>query len=73
MDLNYDFRPIGNEEDFVPASIPRDSQLRGPNMNFNARQSRLFFEGGKLTGLGAIVGHVSADRPRLCGRGQAAR
>jgi hypothetical protein len=61
VDLNYDFRPIGNEEDFVPASIPIDSQLRGPNMNFNARQSRLFFEGGKLTGLGPIIGHVSAD------------
>ncbi|NMO14722.1 hypothetical protein HPC49_05370 [Pyxidicoccus fallax] len=61
VDVNYDFRPIGNEEDFVPASIPIGSPLRGNNLNFNARQSRLFFEGGKLSSLGPLVGHVSAD------------
>ncbi|MFP2932024.1 DcaP family trimeric outer membrane transporter [Pyxidicoccus sp. 3LG] len=61
VDLNYDFRPIGNEEDFVPASIPVGSRLRGPNLNFNAKQSRLFFEGGKLSLLGPLIGHVSAD------------
>ena len=61
VDVNYDFRPILNEEDFVPASIPIGTRLRGPNLNFNARQSRLFFEGGKLSSLGALVGHVSAD------------
>lgn len=61
VDVNYDFRPIANEEDFVPASIPIGTRLRGPNLNFNARQSRLFFEGGKLSSLGALVGHVSAD------------
>lgn len=61
VDLNYDFRPILSEEDFVPSSIPVGSELRGPNLNFNAKQSRLFFEGGKLTLLGALVGHISAD------------
>lgn len=61
VDLNYDFRPILNEEDFVPSSIPIDSQLRGPNLNFNAKQSRLFFEGGKLSSLGPLIGHVSGD------------
>ncbi len=61
VDLNYDFRPILNEEDFVPASIPVGTQLRGPNLNFNAKQSRLFFEGGKLSVLGPLIGHVSAD------------
>ncbi|MCP3142693.1 DcaP family trimeric outer membrane transporter [Pyxidicoccus xibeiensis] len=61
VDLNYDFRPIENEEDFVPASIPVGSSLRGPNLNFNAKQSRLFFEGGKLSMLGPLIGHVSAD------------
>jgi hypothetical protein len=61
VDVNYDFRPILNEEDFVPASIPVGAELRGPNLNFNAKQSRLFFEGGKLTQLGALIGHVSAD------------
>ncbi|WNG33601.1 hypothetical protein F0U61_08165 [Archangium violaceum] len=34
---------------------------RGPNLNFNAKQTRLFFEGGKLTLLGPLIGHVSAD------------
>jgi hypothetical protein len=61
VDLNYDFRPILNEEDFVPASIPVGARRRGPNLNFNARQSRLFFEGGKLSALGPLIGHVSAD------------
>lgn len=61
VDVNYDFQPIANEEDFVPASIPIGAEPRGPNLNFNARQSRLFFEGGKLTLLGPLVGHVSAD------------
>jgi hypothetical protein len=61
VDLNYDFRPILNEEDFVPSSIPVGAEPRGPNLNFNAKQSRLFFEGGKLTLLGALVGHISAD------------
>ncbi|MFP2909319.1 DcaP family trimeric outer membrane transporter [Pyxidicoccus sp. 3LFB2] len=61
VDLNYDFRPILNEEDFVPASIPIGTQLRGPNLNFNAKQSRLFFEGGKLSSMGPLIGHVSAD------------
>jgi hypothetical protein len=61
VDLNYDFKPILNEEDFVPSSIPVGAEQRGPNLNFNAKQSRLFFEGGKLTLLGPLVGHVSAD------------
>jgi hypothetical protein len=61
VDLNYDFRPITNEEDFVASSIPIGSQLRGPNLNFNAKQSRLFFEGGKLSRLGPLIGHVSGD------------
>ncbi|WNG54622.1 hypothetical protein F0U59_07380 [Archangium gephyra] len=61
VDLNYDLRPIGNEEDFVPASIPVGVDSRGPNLNFNAKQSRLFFEGGKLTQLGVLIGHISAD------------
>lgn len=61
VDVNYDFRPILNEEDFVPASIPVGSQLRGANLNFNAKQSRLFFEGGLLSALGPLIGHVSAD------------
>ncbi|WP_164009929.1 DcaP family trimeric outer membrane transporter [Pyxidicoccus trucidator] len=61
VDVNYDFRPILNEEDFVPSSIPIDTQLRGPNLNFNAKQSRLFFEGGKLSRLGPLIGHVSGD------------
>ncbi|REG32975.1 hypothetical protein ATI61_104265 [Archangium gephyra] len=61
VDLNYDFRPILNEEDFAPASIPVGAEPRGPNLNFNAKQSRLFFEGGKLTLLGPLIGHISAD------------
>ncbi len=61
VDLNYDFRPILSEEDFVPASIPVGAELRGPNLNFNAKQTRLFFEGGKLTQLGPLIGHISAD------------
>lgn len=61
VDLNYDFLPILNEEDFVPASIPVGAELRGPSLNFNAKQSRLFFEAGKLTRLGPLIGHVSAD------------
>lgn len=61
VDLNYDFRPILNEEDFVPSSIPVGAEYRGPNLNFNAKQTRLFFEGGKLTLLGPLVGHISAD------------
>ncbi|MFL5353932.1 DcaP family trimeric outer membrane transporter [Archangium sp.] len=61
VDINYDFRRIQNEEDFVPSSIPVGAEQRGPNLNFNARQSRLFFEGGKLTLLGPLVGHISAD------------
>lgn len=61
VDLNYDFRPILNEEDFAPASIPVGAERRGPNLNFNAKQTRLFFEGGKLTLLGPLIGHISAD------------
>lgn len=61
VDLNYDFRPILNEEDFAPASIPVGAEPRGPNLNFNAKQTRLFFEGGKLTLLGPLIGHISAD------------
>ncbi|MFY0564016.1 DcaP family trimeric outer membrane transporter [Archangium lansingense] len=61
VDLNYDFLPILNEEDFVPASIPVGADPRGTNLNFNAKQTRIFFEGGKLTLLGPLIGHISAD------------